>query len=142
VDEIFHQVESESKQKQITFLNNTAVIEFAGDEDKLKQVFLNLIQNSIDAIEKTGTIRTSSQLSDDYIIIRITDDGCGIEEPNNIFDPIFTTKVSGTGLGLSISQKIIEQHNGTFSLNSSRPGETIFEIKLPMNDYGKNTSNR
>lgn len=140
VDEIFHQVES--KQKQITFLNNTAVIEFAGDEDKLKQVFLNLIQNSIDAIEKTGTIRTSSQLSDDYIIIRITDDGCGIEEPNNIFDPFFTTKVSGTGLGLSISQKIIEQHNGTFSLNSSRPGETIFEIKLPMNDYGKNTSNR
>ena len=142
VDEIFHQVESESKQKQITFLNNTAVIEFAGDEDKLKQVFLNLIQNSIDAIEKTGTIRTSSQLSDDYIIIRITDDGCGIEEPNNIFDPFFTTKVSGTGLGLSISQKIIEQHNGTFSLNSSRPGETIFEIKLPLNDYGKNSSNR
>jgi signal transduction histidine kinase len=142
VEDIFQQVESESKQKRITFINNTDDIEFTADEDKLRQVFLNMIQNSIDAIEKTGTIRISSQLSDDYLIIRITDDGFGIEEPNNIFDPFFTTKVSGTGLGLSISQKIIEQHNGTFSLISSRPGETIFEIKLPLNDYGKNSSNR
>ncbi|MDP3442830.1 MAG: ATP-binding protein, partial [Ignavibacteria bacterium] len=78
---------------------------------------------------------------DNYLIIRLTDDGCGIEEPDNIFDPFFTTKVSGTGLGLSISQKIIEQHNGKFSLFSSRPGETIFEIKLPLNNYGKDFSN-
>jgi len=141
VDEIFHQVELDSKQKQITFINNTSDIEFAGDEDKLKQVFLNMIQNSIDAIKEEGTITISSSLVDSYLIIRITDDGCGIEDPNNIFDPFFTTKVSGTGLGLSISQKIIEQHTGTFSLISSRPGETIFEIKLQMNDYGKNTSN-
>ena len=142
VDEIFHQLEPDSEQKQITFTNNTVDIEFDGDEDKLKQVFLNIIQNSIDAIEKTGTIRISSQLSDDYLIIRIIDDGFGIEEPNNIFDPFFTTKIAGTGLGLSISQKIIEQHNGTFSLISSCPGETIFEIQLPMNYYGKNISNR
>lgn len=141
VDEIFHQVELDSKQKQITFINNTADIEFAGDEDKLKQVFLNMIQNSIDAIKKKGTVTISSRLVDSFLIIRITDDGCGIEDPNNIFDPFFTTKVSGTGLGLSISQKIIEQHTGTFSFISSRPGETIFEIKLQLNDYGKNTSN-
>jgi len=101
-----------------------------------------MIQNSIDAIKKTGTITISSHLVDGVLIIHITDDGCGIEEPNNIFDPFFTTKVSGTGLGLSISQKIIEQHNGTFSLISSKPGETIFEIKLPLDDYGKNSSNR
>lgn len=141
IDDIFHQAELDTKQKQITFINNTADIEFAGDEDKLKQVFLNMIQNSIDAIKKKGTVTISSRLVDSFLIIRITDDGCGIEDPNNIFDPFFTTKVSGTGLGLSISQKIIEQHTGTFSFISSRPGETIFEIKLQLNDYGKNTSN-
>lgn len=141
IDEIFHQAELDTKQKLITFINNTADIEFAGDEDKLKQVFLNMIQNSIDAIKKEGTVTISSRIVDSFLIILLTDDGCGIEDPNNIFDPFFTTKVSGTGLGLSISQKIIEQHVGTFSLISSCPGETIFEIKLQLNDYGKNTSN-
>lgn len=141
VDEIFHQIELDTKQKQIMFINNTKEIEFTGDVDKLKQVFLNMIQNSIDAIKKDGIITISSQLEDNNLFIRITDDGCGIAEPANIFDPFFTTKVSGTGLGLSISQKIIEQHNGTFSLISSRAGETIFEIKLPLNTYGKDFSN-
>jgi len=142
IDEIIQQVESDSKQKKISFTNNVAEVDFAGDEDKLRQVFLNIIQNSIDAIKETGTITISSHLADNYLIIRITDDGCGIEEPNYIFDPFFTTKVSGTGLGLSISQKIIEQHDGIFSLISSQPGETIFEIKLRLNYYGKNTNNR
>ncbi len=142
VEDIFHQVESDSKLKQISFFNNTTEIEFVGDENKLKQVFLNMIQNSVDAINEIGTIGITSYIEDVYLSIRLIDNGCGIEEVQNIFDPFFTTKVTGTGLGLSISQKIIEQHNGTFSLISSRPGETIFEIKLPLNDYGKNTSNR
>lgn len=141
VSEIFNQIGPNSKQKQITFINNVSEIDFAGDEDKLKQVFLNIIQNSIDAINEDGTIEISSHLENHFLFIRITDNGSGIEEPANIFDPFFTTKISGTGLGLSISQKIIEQHNGTFSLISSHPGETIFEIKLQLNDYGKNSSN-
>lgn len=133
VDEIFHQIEIDTKQKQISFVNNTTEIEFIGDADKLKQVFLNMIQNSIDAIKKSGIITVLSNLNDNYLFIRLTDNGDGISEPQNIFDPFFTTKASGTGLGLSISQRIIEQHNGTFTLISSRPGETIFEIKLPLN---------
>ncbi len=141
VDEIFHQIELDTKQKQISFVNDTTEIEFTGDADKLKQVFLNMIQNSIDAITKNGTITVSSRLDGNYLFIRVIDDGCGVAEPNNIFDPFFTTKASGTGLGLSISQRIIEQHNGTFILISSRPGETIFEIKLPLNNYGKDFSN-
>ncbi len=141
IDEIFHQALLDTKQKQITFTNNASDFEFESDEDKLKQVFLNIIQNSIDAIKNEGTVTISSRVSNNYLIVRITDDGCGIEEPSNIFDPFFTTKVSGTGLGLSISQKIIEQHKGTFSLISSHPGETIFEIKLPLNIYGKDSSN-
>ncbi len=139
--EIFYQIESDTKQKKISFVNNTTEIEFTGDADKLKQVFLNMIQNSVDAIDKNGAITISSISNGNYLFISLTDDGCGISEPQNIFDPFFTTKASGTGLGLSISQKIIEQHNGTFTLISSRPGETIFEIKLPLNNYGKDFSN-
>lgn len=141
VDEIFHQVEIDSKQKQISFINNTTEVEFTCDADKLKQVFLNMIQNSIDAINKNGAISVTSHSDGNYLFISLTDDGCGISEPQNIFDPFFTTKASGTGLGLSISQKIIELHNGTFTLISSRPGKTIFEIKLPLNNYGKDFSN-
>lgn len=141
INEIFYQIESDTKQKKISFLNNTTEIEFTGDADKLKQVFLNMIQNSVDAIDKNGAITISSISNGNYLFISLTDDGCGISEPQNIFDPFFTTKASGTGLGLSISQKIIEQHNGTFIFISSRPGETIFEIKLPLNNYGKDFSN-
>lgn len=142
VNEIFQQVESNSKEKPITFINNTTEIDFTGDEDKLKQVFLNIIQNSIDAITKEGTIEIFSYMENQLLFIRITDNGSGIEDASNIFDPFFTTKISGNGLGLSISQKIIEQHNGTFSLISSHPGKTIFEIKLPLINYGKDSSNR
>ncbi len=141
VDEIFHQARTNYEQKQISFINETTEIEFTADVDKLKQVFLNTIQNSVEAITKNGTIIVSSHLKGENLFLRFKDDGCGIAETNNIFDPYFTTKASGTGLGLAISQKIIEQHNGTFTLISSRPGETIFDIKLPMNNYGKNISN-
>ncbi|MCL4547662.1 MAG: ATP-binding protein, partial [Bacteroidetes bacterium] len=62
----------------------------------------------------------------------IKDSGNGVSDGPKIFEPFFTTKVSGTGLGLSISQKIIERHKGSLKLVSSKPGETIFEIVLPL----------
>ena len=68
--------------------------------------------------------------------ILVKDNGCGIEPELKIFEPFFTTKASGTGLGLSVSQKIIEQHHGTFNLVSSKKGETIFEIVLPIRTKG------
>lgn len=141
VKAIFYQAEINTTQKYIRFNNLTEEINFAGDENKLKQVFINLIQNSTDAIEKEGTIAVTSHLKGNYLFICFTDNGNGIQEHKNIFDPFYTTKTTGTGLGLSISQKIIEQHKGTFRLVSSRAGETIFEIKLPMDNNGNNFSN-
>jgi len=141
IDVIYHQIEIDTKKKEISFINNTASIDLMGDEDKLKQVFLNLVQNSVDAIDKSGIISCDSEIRGDLISIQLKDNGCGITETQNIFDPFFTTKTSGTGLGLSISQRIIEQHSGTLTIISSRPGETIFEIKLTLDNYGKNISN-
>ncbi len=140
-DEIIHQFEINNKQKKIAFINKSLDILVNIDPDKFRQVFLNLIQNSIDSIKEAGKIEIYSEVDEGTLYIRIEDDGCGISETEKIFDPFFTTKASGTGLGLSVSQKIVEQHNGTLSLLTSQPGKTIFEIKLPLNNYGKNIGN-
>lgn len=140
-DEIIHQFEINNKQKKIAFINKSLDILINIDPDKFRQVLLNLIQNSIDSIKEAGKIEIYSEVDEGTLYIKIEDDGCGISETEKIFDPFFTTKASGTGLGLSVSQKIVEQHNGTLSLLTSQPGKTIFEIKLPLNNYGKNIGN-
>ncbi len=132
IDEIIQIAELNCRNKQIKFFNNSDNIEIKADADKIKQVFLNLIQNSIEAIDNQGLIEITSETKAPYIFIYIKDNGKGIEDTERIFEPFFTTKASGTGLGLSVSQKIIEQHNGTLSLVSSKKGETIFEVKIPL----------
>ncbi|MEG8946446.1 sensor histidine kinase [Rosettibacter firmus] len=134
IDEVFQLARANVSNKQITFTNKTDDIYLRVDPDKFKQVLLNLIQNSIDAIETHGKIEISSMQNESSVSIYFKDDGTGISEPEKIFDPFFTTKSSGTGLGLSVSQRIIEQHKGSLKLISSRKGETIFEINLPLND--------
>ncbi len=128
------QLNKKLEEKNIIFLNNAEYISLQIDEDKLKQVLINLIDNSIEAVDQNGLIEISSRRNneDNSISIFVIDNGCGIDPELKIFDPFFTTKASGTGLGLSISQKIIEQHNGAFNLLASKKGETIFEIKLPI----------
>lgn len=134
IDEVFQLARANVSNKQITFINKTDDIYLIIDPDKFKQVLLNLIQNSIDAIETNGEIEISSIQKATSVSIYVKDNGAGINEPEKIFDPFFTTKNSGTGLGLSVSQRIIEQHRGSLKLISSRKGETIFEINLPLND--------
>ncbi|MHB8581582.1 MAG: ATP-binding protein, partial [Ignavibacteriaceae bacterium] len=128
------QLNKKLEEKNIIFLNNAEYISLQIDEDKLKQVLINLIDNSIEAVDQNGLIEISTRRNneDNSISIFVIDNGCGIDPELKIFDPFFTTKASGTGLGLSISQKIIEQHNGAFNLLASKKGETIFEIKLPI----------
>jgi two-component system, NtrC family, sensor kinase len=108
------------------------------DPSQLQQVFLNLLNNSIDAIGKDGRIRlhTEHQPNGDFVIIKIADTGPGIpkEVLAKIFDPFFTTKEvgKGTGLGLSISHSIIEKLGGTISVNSEMGKGTTFTIALPI----------
>ena len=104
----------------------------------MQQVFLNLINNSIDAIGKDGsiTLRTEHQPQSPYVTVKVSDTGPGISKESlaKIFDPFFTTKEvgKGTGLGLSISYSIIEKLGGTITVDSEVGKGTTFTIALPI----------
>jgi len=104
------------------------------DQDKLSQVFLNLLLNAIQAMKSGGTLQVATVRDlGQQLLCRIKDSGCGIEADllPKIFDPYVTTKSSGTGLGLAMSVKIIEEHGGRIDI-SSTPGQgTTVIVALP-----------
>lgn len=118
-----------------------------GDREKLKQAFINLINNAFDAIGSDGTITIASRLDPGSreVIVTVTDTGPGIppEKKDRIFEPFFTTKPvgKGTGLGLSLSFSIVEEHGGRLTLESPTgdpaasdgglPSGATFAIRLP-----------
>ena len=104
---------------------------------ELNQVWTNLIDNSIDAMEGKGEIHLRTRREAEWIVVEIEDNGPGIPPAiqTNIFDPFFTTKQpgKGTGMGLNITHNIIVQrHKGRIDLHS-KPGQTRFEVRLPLN---------
>ncbi|WP_462164217.1 sensor histidine kinase [Pseudoalteromonas xiamenensis] len=103
---------------------------------KLSQVFLNLILNAGQAIEGRGHLWVSTYETQDKAVITFRDDGIGMDEQNKqkVFDAFFTTKPAGkgTGLGLSISMDIINQHNGSITVESTLGEGTEFVIELPI----------
>ncbi len=103
-----------------------------GDYNRLLQVFLNIIKNSIEAIENNGQISVTSKLVNDDIIVEIKDNGCGIrkEDLKQIRTPFFTTKQRGTGLGVSLSYEIIEAHDGSIEYQSNFGEGTSVTIRL------------
>jgi signal transduction histidine kinase len=130
IDNIYHQLSGVFKEKNIVFKNDLKSFDVSGDSEKLKQVFLNMIINSIEAITGNGIIEIFEEQDSKEVHIYIKDNGGGIQFPEKIFEPFTTTKSTGTGLGLSISQNIIEQHKGKIKLISSNKGETIFCVSL------------
>jgi len=102
------------------------------DTEQMKQVFINLMQNSIDATASGGTIEIAFKTINNKNIFEISDSGIGIPEKNidKIFNLYFTTKTKGTGLGLSIVQQIISQHNGKICVDSKEGKGTKFVIEL------------
>lgn len=105
-------------------------------EDQLRQVFINLILNAIDAMEENGGVLTIlTAASPEKAIISIKDNGSGVkpEAMDHIFEPFFTTKsaVEGVGLGLPVSYGIVQAHNGEIAVRS-KPGNTVFEVTLPL----------
>jgi len=119
-----------------------------GNEDELKQVFLNLVKNAVEASPEGEQVRIVTQFSSNYafrktqetppthnIMIKIIDSGPGMtnETLKNLFTPFFTTKKRGTGLGMVISLKIIENHNGKIRINSKINVGTTVQVFLPVN---------
>ncbi|MCA1039689.1 PAS domain S-box protein [Bacillus infantis] len=105
------------------------------DPGKLKQACINLVQNSIDAMQEGGVVKISCrQTSSGEASILIEDSGCGMPDEllQNIKKPFFTTKESGTGLGLMITEQIIQQHKGRLSITSMVGAGTTAEIHLPL----------
>ncbi len=113
-----------------------------GDEDQLNRVFINLIKNSeeafLDRSQKEpnfkGNIDIEIDDNNDYIVIRIIDNGIGISDAKKAMTPYFTTKKTGTGLGLPIVTKIINEHSGNFSIKN-RGNNKGTEIKLTLPKY-------
>lgn len=103
----------------------------------LSQVFLNLLLNAVQAMNKRGKIRIQSLAVNDQIVIRFSDTGCGIPPDilPRIFDPFFTTRDvgAGTGLGLTVSRDIIRAHGGNIEVSSELNVGTTFTIHLPIN---------
>jgi PAS domain S-box-containing protein len=108
-----------------------------GNASELREVFVNLIVNAVDAMPDGGTLTLCCKRDGDRLKLRFADTGLGMEEEvrERVFEPFYTTKgVHGTGLGLAVSYGIIERHYGTISV-SSKPGEgTTFHIDLPVDE--------
>jgi signal transduction histidine kinase len=107
------------------------------DGDKIRQVFLNILRNAVEAVEEGGRIKLAlSRIKENGVArirVRISDNGCGIPEKDweNIFEPFYTTKPSGFGLGLSNARKIVEQHRGSIRVAKTKGKGTTFEVCIP-----------
>lgn len=102
---------------------------------ELNQVWMALLENALDAIQDNGRITLKVELSGDYVVTEIWDNGPGIpsEIQARIFEPFFTTKAPGSGLGLGLdtAQRIVRQHRGYIHVES-QPGATCFQVRLPI----------
>ena len=146
---------AQKKGFEISLDYKTPVSETTADPALLKQVFLNIIMNAFEAMERGGKVKIAVELivrnnvsvadKNSMFLIFFSDNGPGIasNEIEHVFDPFYTTKKEGTGLGLSISYGIIHQHDGDIEIesitrqqNPSRHGTTV-TIKLPVNDPAK-----
>jgi signal transduction histidine kinase len=107
---------------------------------ELNQVWLNLMDNAIDAVSTEGGVEVSARRSGDRVVVSVIDNGPGVppELKARIFDPFFTTKPvgEGTGLGLDIARRLVARHDGTIDLDS-RPGRTEFRVSLPLEPIGR-----
>jgi two-component system, LuxR family, sensor kinase FixL len=103
------------------------------NSDQLRQVFLNLMLNAIDAMPNGGTLTVHTTTQANILTIEITDTGIGIPEAlrDRLFEPFFTNKPNGTGLGLSISAHIVTQHGGQIEVESKEGHGTTFRVVLP-----------
>lgn len=109
-------------------------LKIKSDRDKLKQVLINIIQNSVDALGDKGILDIGAGTVGNKITIIVKDNGCGMDKEAmaNAFKPFFTTKARGTGLGLAIVDKLVKSLGGTIELQSELGKGTVFKVTIPI----------
>jgi len=135
--DVFFLVEQKIKGKRLKFIKNLSSenLFIMGDSERLEQVFVNVVENAIHAVQGSGAITVATREDRKGIRAEISDSGTGIlkEHLDKIYDPFFTTKEvgKGTGLGLPISQAIIAEHNASIDVKSRVNRGTTFTITFP-----------
>lgn len=128
----FYQLEYQAKSIQFEFVHSVEEAFIYGNKNQLKQVFINLIKNSMEAIDYNGFIKIVLTKQESSYLITIQDNGCGISEEilNRIFEPFYTTKTKGTGLGMMITNKIVQDHFGSMKVFSKEHIGTDVHIQF------------
>lgn len=128
-----HKIKAKNVEVVTSFGENLPKV--MANPGEINQVWTNLIDNALDAMDKGGTLQLQTNCSKNSVYVKIIDDGPGITDEviDKIFDPFFTTKSigEGTGMGLEVVQRIVNKHKGTISVDS-HPGATTFLVCLPV----------
>ena len=136
INDLISKLKTTFYENDITILKKYDTVEslILGDKNKISQVFLNIILNSVQAMDNGGILEISIRKEKKDWLIVIKDTGKGIKESNikRIFNPFFSTKQTGTGLGLAIVHEIINQHNGNISVESEVNNGTTIICTLPV----------
>ena len=144
VDNIARILETQAKEKGIAIVRNFGdnLPKVWIDREQMKQVFMNLILNAIQAMKGAGTItlmsravsKNGTQRAAEFVQIEVKDTGVGIPAENlqHIFDPFFTSKDEGSGLGLAVSHQIVQEHGGFVTVESTIGAGTSFFVHVPV----------
>jgi two-component system, NtrC family, sensor kinase len=144
VENIARILESQAKEKNVVILRefDAKLTKVWIDREQMKQVFMNLILNAIQAMKDGGSIviatgvsaRNNAELIREYVQVEIRDTGIGIPQENleHIFDPFFTSKDEGSGLGLAVSHRIVQEHGGFLTVKSQVGKGTSFFVHVPL----------
>jgi len=134
IDSAVSLIRKEAEQLHVALeIGRTDGIRVSGSRDKLGQVLLNLLKNSLQAMPRGGELHIAAESSGGNVVLDVTDSGEGIRADDlpRVFNPFFTTKTRGSGIGLALCKKIVEEHKGRISI-SSVPGQgTSVTVILP-----------
>jgi two-component system, NtrC family, nitrogen regulation sensor histidine kinase NtrY len=117
----------------VRFLDGTASLEVVLDPEQFRQVLTNLIDNAVEASPATATVTVASRSADGQLEVEVTDQGSGlgVEDPELLFQPFFSTKGRGSGVGLAVVQRIVTDHGGIVRLEPNQPNGVRAVVRMP-----------
>ncbi|HEY0096761.1 MAG TPA: ATP-binding protein, partial [Archangium sp.] len=126
--------QAEARRVRLELDGEESLPPLKGEEERLRQVLINLTLNALEATPEEGLVRLSAQREEDMVRLCVDDTGAGVppELRSRVFEPFFTTKEEGSGLGLSIVHSVVSQHGGSLEVTSSPLGGARFLLRLPL----------